>query len=145
MRTLGANWLFWALLSAVFAGLTAIFGKIGVQAVNSDFATFIRTMVVLVLLAAIVAATGAYQDPATISGRTWLFLVLSALATGASWLCYYRALQLGPAAKVAPIDKMSVVVVAVIAVALLGEKLSLRNWLGVGLVAAGGVLVATRP
>jgi transporter family protein len=126
----------------MFAALTAIFAKVGIAHVNSDFATFIRTMVILVTLALILSATGRWENPASITSRTWLFLILSGLATGASWICYFRALKLGDAARVAPIDKLSVVLVAVFAVVFLGERLSLPNWLGVGLIAAGAVLVA---
>ncbi|MDK1373233.1 MULTISPECIES: EamA family transporter [unclassified Sinorhizobium] len=136
------SWQFWALLSAVFAALTAIFAKVGVANVNSDFATLIRTVVILAVLVAIVAATGQWQKPAEISGRTWLFLSLSGLATGASWLAYFRALKLGDAARVAPIDKLSIVFVAVFGVLFLGEKLNLMNWLGVALIAAGAFLLA---
>jgi len=132
----------WAALSALFAALTAIFAKIGVENVNSDLATLIRTIVVLCVLSLIVYGTGQFQDPAQISGRTYLFLLLSGLGTGASWLCYFRALKLGNAAQVAPIDKMSVVLVAIFAVVFLGEKLSLVNWLGIVLVAGGALLVA---
>ncbi|MBV8777481.1 MAG: EamA family transporter [Alphaproteobacteria bacterium] len=138
------TWQLWAVLSAVFAALTAIFAKIGVENVNSDMATFIRTLVVVVVLAGILAATGAWQPPAAIGGRTYLFLVLSGLGTGASWLCYFRALQLGDAARVAPIDKLSVVLVALFGVGFLGERLTALNWLGVGAIAAGAVLVAYR-
>ena len=137
-----SSWQLWAVLSAVFAALTAIFAKIGVENVHSDLATFIRTIVVIVTLALIVAATGQFQNPATISRRTYLFLVLSGLGTGASWLCYFRALKLGNAGQVAPVDKMSVVLVAIFGVLFLGEKLSLMNWLGVALIACGAVLVA---
>lgn len=144
MKSLLGSWQLWALLSAVFAALTAIFAKIGVENVNSDLATFIRTVVVIVVLAAILAATGEWRAPATISGRTYLFLLLSGLGTGASWLCYFRALQLGDAARVAPIDKLSVVLVAVFGVSFLGESLSAVNWLGIAAIAAGAVLVAVR-
>lgn len=137
-------WLFWALASASFAALTAIFAKVGVAEINSDFATFIRTLVILAAAGGIVAATGAWQSPGTVPARTWLFLVLSGLATGASWLCYFRALKLGNAAQVAPIDKLSVVLVAIIAALLLGEKLSPINWAGVALIGVGAVLVALR-
>lgn len=137
-------WQSWALLSAFFAALTAVFAKVGVGAINPDLATLIRTGVVLVLLAVLVAATGQWQDPGTITGRSYLFLVLSGLATGASWLCYFRALKLGDASRVAPIDKLSVVMVAVISAVVLGEQLSAVNWLGVGLIAAGAVLVALK-
>ncbi|PSJ64767.1 EamA family transporter [Kumtagia ephedrae] len=139
-----ASWQFWAVLSAVFAALTAIFAKVGVSGVNPDYATLVRTIVILLLVAGIVAVTGQWQPPATVGGRTWLFLVLSGLATGASWLCYFRALKLGDAARVAPLDKLSVVLVAVFAAAFLGERLTLANWLGVLLIAGGAVLLAYR-
>jgi transporter family protein len=139
-----APWLFWALLSAAFAALTAIFAKVGVENVGSDFATLIRTTVILGALALFVAATGQWQPLRSVSTRTYLFLVLSGLATGASWVCYFRALQLGEAARVAPVDKLSVVLVAIFSVTFLGERLSGTNWLGIGLVAAGTILVAHR-
>ena len=139
-----SSWQFWALASAVFAALTAIFAKVGVENVNADFATFIRTIVILVTLAFILFATGQFQAPSSVSGRTYLFLLLSGLATGGSWICYFRALKLGQAAQVAPIDKLSVVLVALFGVIFLGEKLTLPNWLGVALIAAGAVLVAYR-
>jgi transporter family protein len=139
-----SSWQLWAVLSAVFAALTAIFAKVGVANVNSDLATFIRTIVVICILALIVYATRQFQNPAEISARTYLFLLLSGLGTGASWLCYFRALKLGNAAQVAPIEKLSVVLVALLGVLFLGEKLSAVNWLGVVLVAAGAVLVAVR-
>jgi bacterial/archaeal transporter family protein len=143
MNTNGlSSWQVWAALSAVFAALTAIFAKIGVENINSDLATFVRTLVVVCVLGLIVYATGQFQDPAKISNRTYLFLLLSGLGTGASWLCYFRALKLGNAAQVAPIDKLSVVLVAIFGVAFLGEKLSLVNWFGVMLVASGAILVA---
>lgn len=137
-------WQAWALLSAAFAALTAIFGKVGVENINSDFATLIRTAVILAVVAGIVAATGAWQPLASVSNKSWVFLTLSALATGASWLCYYRALKLGPAAQVAPIDKLSIVLVAIFATLFLGEKLSGKNWLGIALIAVGAILVASR-
>ncbi len=136
------TWQFWAALSAVFAALTAIFAKIGVENISSDLATFIRTIVILLTLTLIVTATGQFQNPASISSRTYVFLILSGFATGASWLCYFRALKLGNAGQVAPIDKLSVVLVAIFGVVFLGEKLSLVNWLGVALVGAGALLVA---
>jgi transporter family protein len=144
MRSDGLGWQFWAVLSAVFAALTAIFAKLGVENVNSDLATFIRTIVVVCVLGVIVYATRQFQNPAELSGRTYLFLVLSGLGTGASWLCYFRALQLGNAAQVAPIDKLSVVLVAIFGTVFLGEGLTMANWLGVLLVAAGSILVAWR-
>jgi transporter family protein len=137
-----SSWQMWAVFSAVFAALTAVFAKIGVENINSDLATLIRTLVVICVLALIVYGTGQFQNPADISGRTYLFLLLSGLGTGASWLCYFRALKLGNAAQVAPIDKLSVVLVAIFGVAFLGEKLSALNWLGVALVAGGALLVA---
>jgi len=137
-----ASWQLWAVLSAAFAALTAIFAKIGVENVNSDFATFIRTVVILFVVAGIVISTGKWQPLGSVATRTYLFLGLSGLATGASWLCYFRALQLGDAALVAPIDKLSVVLVAVFAVLFLGERLSGLNWLGIGFIAGGAVLIA---
>ena len=142
MKSALLSWQLWAVLSACFAALTAIFAKIGVENVNSDFATFIRTIVILCALAAILAGTGQWQSPGSVSTRSYWFLVLSGLATGGSWVCYFRALKLGDAARVAPIDKLSVVLVAVFGVVFLGERLSIPNWLGVALIAAGAVLVA---
>lgn len=139
-----SSWQFWALLSAAFAALTAILAKIGIENINSDFATFIRTVIIMIVLGAILLASGQFQSPYTIPGKTWLFLGLSGLATGASWLCYFRALKIGNAAQVAPIDKLSVVLVAVFGAAFLGERLTGANWLGVALIAAGAVLVAYR-
>ena len=139
-----SSWQFWALLSAVFAALTAIFAKVGVAGVNSGFATLIRTLVVVAALTAIVAATGQFQSPASIDRRSWIFLVLPGLATGASWVCYFRALKIGQASQVAPVDKLSVVLVAIFGAAFLGERLSWINWLGVAMIAAGAVLVAVR-
>jgi bacterial/archaeal transporter family protein len=139
-----SSWQFWAVLSATFAALTAIFAKVGVESVNADFATFVRTIVILLVLAAILSATGEWQNPSSISGRTYLFLALSGLATGASWICYFRALQVGDASHVAPIDKLSVVLVAVFGAIFLSEKLSPVNWLGVALIAGGAILVAVK-
>ncbi|WP_252092233.1 EamA family transporter [Pseudomonas sp. MWU13-3659] len=139
-----SSWTFWALLSALFAALTAIFAKVGVTGINSDFATLLRTVVVLVSLALILYATGQYQALGSISPRSYLFLVLSGLATGASWICYFRALQLGQASQVAPVDKLSVVLVAVLGVTLLGERLDLRQWAGISLITIGVVMLAWR-
>ena len=139
-----SSWQLWAVLSAVFAALTAIFAKIGVENINSDFATFIRTVVILITLGFILAATGQFQAPGSVSGRTYLFLVLSGLATGGSWICYFRALKIGQAAQVAPIDKLSVLLVAIFGVVFLGERLTAPNWLGVALIATGAILVAYR-
>jgi len=140
--TLVSSWQLWAVLSAIFAALTAIFAKVGVENVASDLATWIRTVVVLMSLSVIVYATGQFQNPREISGRTYLFLLLSGLGTGGSWLCYFRALKLGNAGQVAPVDKMSVVLVAIFGALFLGEKLSALNWLGVAMIALGAVLVA---
>jgi len=144
MKPILLSWQFWAVLSASFAALTAIFAKLGVEGVDADFATFIRTIVILLALGGILLATRQWQSLGSIGGRSYLFLVLSGLATGGSWLCYFRALKLGDAARVAPIDKLSVVLVAIFGVVFLGERLSGANWLGVGLIAAGAVLVAWR-
>jgi transporter family protein len=144
MHSLFAQWQFWAVLSAGCAALTAIFGKLGVAQVNSDFATLLRTVFILLVVAVIVVATGAQQPLSTISRRTYAFLALSALATGGSWLCYYRALKLGPASLVAPVDKLSVVLVALFASVFLGERILPKNWLGITLIAAGIILVARR-
>ncbi|MBN9434214.1 MAG: EamA family transporter [Bosea sp.] len=142
MRAVVGAWLFWALLSAGFAALTAIFAKIGVDGVNSDFATFVRTVVVILSLALLLTVTGRWQPFGEVSSRSYAFLVLSGLATGASWLCYFRALQIGDASRVAPVDKLSVVLVALFAALFLGERLSVQGWLGVALIAAGSIVIA---
>ena len=139
-----ANWLFWALLSAVFAALTAVFAKIGIRDVDSDLATLIRTGIIIVLLAAFVPLAGRWSNPLALSARTWTFLTLSAVATGASWVCYFRALQIGAAAKVAAVDKLSVILVAVFAFAFLGERLVAREWIGILLVTAGVFLLGLK-
>jgi transporter family protein len=144
MKTLLESWPLWALLSAGFAALTAILAKVGVAGVNSDYATFVRTVVILIFLSALLAFTGQFQALSTLSRRSLLFLVLSGLATGLSWLCYFRALKLGPVSQVAPIDKLSLLLVAVLGVLFLGEKLQPRNWLGVLLMAVGALLLALR-
>jgi len=144
MKTAFESWQFWALLSAIFAALTAVFAKLGVAQIHPDYATLIRTIVVVCVLALIVAANDRYVSPAEIEPSAWLFLILSGLGTGASWLCYFRALRLGEVARVAPVDKLSVVLVAVFGAVFLGEKLSGLNWLGVALIGAGAVLVAYR-
>ena len=144
MRDAVVSWQLWALLSAAFAALTAIFAKVGIENINPDLATFIRTIIVLISFALILFATGQFRAPDTISAKTWTFLVLSGLATGASWLCYFRALKLGPATLVAPIDKLSVVLVALFGVVFLGERPSLNGWLGIALIAAGAVLIAIK-
>jgi len=138
------TWFHWAALSAAFAALTAIFAKIGVKDVDADLATLVRTVIIVVVLAAFVVSTGKWSNPLSLPGRTWTFLGLSALATGASWVCYFRALQLGEASKVAPVDKFSLVLVAVFAYAFLGERPSWREWAGIGLVATGVLVLAFR-
>lgn len=137
------SWQIWAVLSAVFAALTAIFAKIGVENIGSDLATFIRTVVVLISFALLLFATGQFVSPERISGRTWTFLILSGLGTGASWLCYFRALKLGPASLVAPVDKLSVVLVAIFGVLMLGERPSPAGWLGIAMIGGGAVLIAS--
>ena len=136
-----STWQAWALLSAMFAALTAVFAKVGVEDINPDLATFIRTVIVLISLALILFATGKFRAPGPISAKSWVFLLLSGLGTGASWLCYFRALKLGPATLVAPIDKLSVVLVALFGVVFLGERPSLNGWLGIALIAAGAVII----
>jgi transporter family protein len=138
------NWLVWALMSAVFAALTAIFAKIGLEGIDSDYATLLRTSVIIVVLGLLVAVMGKWRDPATLPPRSALFLVLSGLATGASWVCYFRALKIGEASRVAPIDKLSVVLVAVFAVAVLGERPSPRDWIGIACVGAGVLLLSLK-
>ena len=131
------SWFHWALLSAVFAAFTAICAKIGLEGVDSDLATLVRTMVIGTILACFVVLTGKWSNPLALSGKTLSFLLLSGLATGASWVCYFRALKVGEASKVAPVDKLSLVLVAIFAVIFLGERPQPREWLGIGLVAAG--------
>jgi transporter family protein len=138
------SWFYWALLSAIFAALTAIFAKVGIQGVDSDLATLVRTAIIIVVLAAFVGVTGKWSNPLALSPKTWLFLGLSGLATGASWVCYFRALQIGEASKVAPVDKLSLVLVAIFAFAFLGERPNLREWLGIAMVAGGVVVLALR-
>lgn len=137
------TWLAFALGSAFFAGLTAILGKLGVAGLNSNFATFIRTCVVLVLTAGVVSVRSEWTAPSTGTLRSWTFLLLSGLATGASWLCYYRALQLAPASLVAPLDKLSVVVAIVLGVVLLGEPLGWKLIVGGAMMVGGAVLIAS--
>ncbi len=144
MKAFAGSWQFWALGAAVFAALTAIFGKVGVSAVHSDLATLIRTVVILAIISLVVMAGDAWQAPSTIPTKTWVFMILSGAATGASWLCYFRALQMGDAGQVAPLDKLSVVMVAIFGALFLGERLSALNWLGVALIAGGAILVAVR-
>ena len=136
------NWFTWALLSAALAALTAIFAKIGLAGVDSDLATLIRTVIIFGVLGVFVQATGKWSNPFELPGKTWLFLVLSGLATGASWVCYFRALKFGDASKVAPVDKLSVLLVTVFAVAFLGERPSPREWIGILMVGAGVFVLA---
>ena len=138
MNTPATPWFYWALLSAICAALTAIFAKVGIKGVDSDLATLI------VLLSGFVSCTGKWVNPLNLPAKTWLFLTLSAVATGASWICYFRALQMGEASKVAPVDKLSLVMVALFAFAFLGERPSLREWLGIAMVAAGVLVLAVR-
>ena len=135
-----APWFYWAALSAVFAALTAIFAKIGIRGVDSDLATLVRTVIIVIVLSGFVLYANKWKNPLELSAKTWFFLGLSALATGASWVCYFRALQVGEASQVAPVDKFSLVLVALFAFTFLGERPSLQEWLGIAMV-AGGVLV----
>jgi len=139
-----SNWFVWAILSAVFAAMTAILAKLGLAGVDADMATLVRTVVVLVVLAAFVKATGKWSNPFELSPRTWAFLVLSGLATGASWVCYFRALKMGNASQVAPVDKLSVVLVVLFAVMFLGERPSVREWGGVAMIAGGVLMLAIK-
>jgi bacterial/archaeal transporter family protein len=140
-----STWFYWALMSAVFAALTAVFAKLGLSGVDSDLATLIRTLIIVVVLGVFVLAAGKWVNPMRLRAQSLLFLLLSGLATGASWVCYFRALKLGPASKVAPVDKLSVVLVAVFAVLLLGERPAPREWCGIALVAAGVLLLGLKP
>ena len=141
---MAGEWVFWALLSAAFAAATAVLAKAGSEGIDPDLATLIRTAVILVCVAAFVTAAGKWKPTGPLSSRVVLLLVLSGLATGASWLCYFRALQAGDASPVNAVDKFSVVLVAVFAVTFLHERLSAREWLGVGLVTAGVLLLALK-
>jgi transporter family protein len=135
------SWFVWALLSAFFAGATAVLAKVGVQDVDSNTATAIRTVVILIFSWSIAAITNV-QPLSAIARRTWIFLILSGLATGLSWLCYFRALQLGEASQVAPVDKLSVVVAIVLAAIFLHERLSWHHWLGGSFIFAGAIVLA---
>lgn len=135
------NWFIWALLSALFAGITAILAKVGVQNVNSNLATAIRTVVILLFTCSIALATK-HESISTIERRTWIFLILSGMATGMSWLCYFRALQLGEASQVAPVDKLSVVIVIALAAIFLHEHVTWQHWLGGTLIFTGAVVLA---
>lgn len=144
MKAILLHWQFWAVLSATFAAMTAIFAKAGVDQIDPDVATFIRTIIIAIMVAAILLATGKFQPWPAIPQQTWLFLLLSGCATGASWLCYFRALKLGDAARVAPIDKLSVVLVALFATIFLGEHLSGTNWIGILFITGGAIMIAYR-
>jgi len=144
LQIVAQPWFYWALGSAAFAALTAVFAKAGVAEFDSSLATFVRTLVVVPLAALVAWLSGAFAHVAPVPGRAWAFLILSGLGTGASWLCYFRALQLGDAARVAPVDKLSVVLVAIFGVLFLGEALSWKNWAGVALILAGALLVAMK-
>ncbi|ALN93880.1 MULTISPECIES: EamA family transporter [Lysobacter] len=137
-------WSVWALLSAVFAALTAVLAKVGVQGVSADYATLVRTLVIVAVLALLVPMSGQWVDPRTLPARSLLFLVLSGLATGASWLCYYRALKLGDVSQVVPVDKLSVVLAALFAVVFLGDRPSAREWLGLLMVGSGVLVLVWR-
>ena len=142
--TTSVNWLVWALLSAVFAAATAILAKIGLEGVDSGYATLVRTVVIGMVLGLLVYATGKWRSLATVPPRALLFLTLSGLATGASWVCYFRALKIGEASRVAPVDKLSVVLVALFAVVVLGERPAAKDWAGIALVGAGVLLLSLR-
>jgi len=139
-----SGWVQWALLSAVFAALTAIFAKVGLQGIDSDLATLVRTVIIGGVLTAFVLFAGKWQNPLALTPKTWLFLVLSGLATGASWVCYFRALKIGDASKVAPVDKLSVLLVAIFAVMFLDERPSVRDWLGIAMVGAGVLVLSLK-
>ena len=142
--TSSTSWFIWAILSAIFASLTAIFAKVGIQDVDSDFATLVRTAIIIIVLAGFVWLTGKWTNPFQLSKKTWLFLTLSSLATGASWVCYFRALKIGEASKVAPVDKLSLVLVAIFAFAFLGERPALNEWIGIVMVAGGVIVLALK-
>ena len=141
MTTTGC-WFWWAIGAAVFAALTGIFAKVGMQGIDSNYATLIRTVIVMVILIGVVVFTGTWSNPLTLSKKTLLFLALSALATGASWICYYKALQLGTVSQVVPIDKASVILAILFAVAFLGERPSWHEWSGIGLIVTGILVLA---
>jgi bacterial/archaeal transporter family protein len=135
------GWFYWALFSAMFAALTAIFTKIGLKDVDPDYATLIPTFVIAIVIAGYVYFMDKWTNPFALRPRTLLFLTLSGLATAASWVCYFRALKTGAAAKVVPVDKLSIVLVAIFAFVFLGEQPSIREWLGIVLVGVGVVLM----
>lgn len=138
---LQSNWVVFALGSAFFAALTAVLGKLGIAGLNSNLATLIRTLVILAVIAAMISWRGEWQKPGGISLSSWIYLVLSGVATGLSWLCYYRALQLGPVSKVAPVDKLSVVLAILFGVLFVGETLTWPIALGGLLIVAGSLVI----
>lgn len=138
------DWFSWAILSAVFAAFTAILAKVGLKGIDADYATLIRTLVIATVLAMLVVLTKKWRNPFSIPWQASVCLVLSGLATGASWVCYFRALKAGDASKVAPVDKLSVVFVAITAVALLGERPSIRDWIGIALIAFGVIILGLK-
>ncbi|PZR77311.1 MAG: hypothetical protein DLM52_04845 [Chthoniobacterales bacterium] len=138
------SWFFWAILSALFAGVTAILAKVGVEGVDSNLATAIRTTVILLFTWSLFFLAAPSAGIAQLGARNWLFLVLSGFATGLSWVCYFRALQIGPASQVAPIDKLSVLFTIVLAIVFLRERLSWSQWLGSSLICAGAIILALR-
>lgn len=144
MKNFLLYWQFWAVLSAIFAALTAIFAKVGVENINSDFATFVRTIVILIVLSTILFFTNQFQTLKNVSAKSLTFLVLSGIATGGSWICYFRALKIGEASRVAPIDKLSVVLVAIFGVIFLSEKLSSLHWFGILLIGTGAIILAIK-
>jgi transporter family protein len=144
LASLAQGWFYWALLSAVFAALTAIFAKLGLAGVDSDLATLLRTFVIVLVLGALVGFSGKWANPLSLAPKTLGFLILSGLATGASWVCYFRALSVGEASKVAPVDKLSLVLVAVFAVLFLGERPGGREWLGIALVGLGVLVLGLK-
>lgn len=141
MQAVTSEWWFWALLSAFFAALTTILAKVGIAGVNSNLGTAIRTVVILLLAWAIVTATGEWQGMSAISTKTWVFLVLSGIATGLSWLAYFKALQLGNASQVAPIDKSSLALVLILSAVFLGEGFSWKTVIGTTLILVGTLVV----
>lgn len=138
------TWFHWALLSAAFAGITAILAKVGLEGVDSDLATLLRSIIIVLLLMVFVVVTGKWSNPAALSGKSLLFIALSGIATGASWVCYFRALKVGAASLVAPVDKLSLVLVAVFAVIFLQERPTLRDWTGIALVACGVLILGLK-
>ena len=138
------SWFYWAFLSALFAALTAILAKLGLDSIDADLATLIRTVVILIVLSLFVGMTGKWTGLSSVDSRTMTFLVLSGLATGASWVCYFRALKIGEASQVAPVDKLSLVMVALFAFAFLHERPHSKDWLGLTLVSIGVVMLAIK-